>query len=79
MSKQRRNMVSFSAMAVAGFVAYLWVVSDALGPQLVHASDLATTTMGAPATLTPVAEPALWELFGPEKKAAPAAELPSQF
>jgi hypothetical protein len=79
MSKQRRNMVSFSAIAVAGFVAYLWVVSDALGPQVVHANDLSTATMGAPATLTPVAEPALWELFGSEKRAAPSAELPSQF
>jgi hypothetical protein len=79
MSKQRRNAVSFSAIAVAGLIAYLWVVSDAFQAQVVHADNPPTATLGAAATVTPVPEPAIWQLFDAEKKAAPATEMPAQF
>jgi hypothetical protein len=79
MLKQRRNMVSFAAAAIAGLAAYLWIANDTLQPQLAHAAEVSTATMGAAPTVSAVPQPGLWELFEQEKKAAPAHELPPQF
>ena len=79
MLKQRRNVVSFSAIAVAGVAAYLWTANAALPPQVAHASEVSTAIMGAPPTVSAMPQPGQWELFEQEKKAAPIHELPPQF
>jgi len=76
MSKMQRHLASFAVVATLAAVAYVWTAIQPGAPSNAIAADFDTSVLGAAREAAPVP---IWDAFEPEKKAAPAHELPPQF